>query len=408
MNTTSKLKAYKSGDYTYIYIYFKYKGNVIRINTKKEYKKGYHKQDLYYNTKMDGYELKNLQIHNLQAKVNMFISDRLQFFGGKITQKECIEYLNSGKHGFIQTNINLNVQNNPKEKTFYEYLIEYWEKRKESGKRTTAKEFKTIAGRIQRFDEYRGRKTYFQDLNFTWSDEFYLWAKKNYTEGTIGKHYTTMYTAINHYYKRKDELSINLSDKFKDKEFRHGGISRNESNPLTYEQREILFNHRFEDKKMEKVRKMMCIQAYTGIRHSDLDKLKPEMFDNDTLKFKPQKTTTYKYNVVVEQPLLPQAKEILEEVNYDTSTYKIANQNYNPKIREIIKTLAEKYEDRGFDKLKGFSSHNLRDTYISIAVEKGVNFKSILKFVGQSSYTIMDRYIKLSPDFERREADKMK
>ena len=70
--------------------------------------------------------------------------------------------------------------------------------------------------------------------------------------------------------------------------------------------------------------------------------------------------------------------------------------------------LAEKYEDKGFDKIKDFSSHNLRDTYISIAVERGVNFKSILKFVGQSSYTIMDRYIKLTTDFERKEADKMK
>jgi len=357
---------------------------------------------------MDGYELKNLQIHNLQAKVNKYISDTLQFFGGKITQKECVEYLNSGKHGVIQTNIPLNAQNNPNEKSFYEYLIEYWEKRKESGKRTTAKEFKTVANRIQRFDEYRGQKTYFKDLNFTWSDAFYMWAKQHYSEGTIGKHYTTMYTAIYSFYKRRDEIDIELSDKFRDEEFRHGGISRNEANPLTSEQRDILFNHRFEDKKLEKVRKMMCIQAFTAIRHSDLDKLRPDMFDNDTLCFKPQKTKTKKYKIVVEQPLLPQAKELLSEVDYNTSCYKIANQNYNPIIRKVIEALAEKYEEKGFDKIKDFSSHNLRDTYISIAVERGVNFKSILKFVGQSSYAIMDRYIKLSSDFERREVYKMK
>ena len=408
MNTTSQLKAYDSGKYTYIYIYYKYKGNPIRINTKKEYKKGYHRKDLYYNTKMEGYELLNLEIHNLQTKVNYFISIELNNWNPNINQKACVEYLNTEKFTSLTPDIRLNVQNNPQEKTFYEHLIKYWESRKESGKRQTAKEFKTIANRIQRFDEYRGKKTYFKDLNFTWSDAFYLWAQQHYTEGTIGKHYTTMYTAINNYYKRRDELDIELSDKFRDEEFRHGGISRNDANPLTSEQRDILFSHRFEDEKLEKVRKMMCIQAFTAVRHSDLDKLRPEMFDNDTLRFKPQKTKTNKYKVVVEQPLFSQAKELLEEVDYNTSCYKIANQNYNPIIREVIVALAEKYEDKGFDKIKDFSSHNLRDTYISIAVERGVNFKSILKFVGQSSYTIMDRYIKLTTDFERKEADKMK
>lgn len=357
---------------------------------------------------MDGYELLNQQIQNLQAKVNYFISIELSNWNPNINQTACVEYLNTEKFTSLTPDIKLNASNRPQDKSLFEYLTDYYEGRKDSGKRQTAKEFLTIANRIRAYDDYRGETTYFQDLNFTWSDNFYLWAKQHYTEGTIGKHYTTFYTAINSYYKRRDELGLEISDKFKDKEFRHGGISRNKPNPLTFEQREILFNHRFDDKRLEKVRKMMCIQAYTAIRHSDLDKLRPEMFENGILIFEPVKTNTNKYTVEVEQPLLPQAIGLLKEVNFDTSTYKIANQNYNPKIREVLLALANEYKDKGFEKLTDFSSHNLRDTYISIAVQKGVNFKSILKFVGQSSYAIMDRYIKLTNDFERLEADKMR
>ncbi len=53
------------------------------------------------------------------------------------------------------------------------------------------------------------------------------------------------------------------------------------------------------------------------------------------------------------------------------------------------------------------TSHNFRDTFISQSVQGGVNFKSILQWVGQSSYTIMDRYIHLSPEFNETEMLKL-
>ena len=66
MNSASVLKHWKSGKYDYIYIYFKYKGNIIRINTKQKFIKGCHKKDLLYNNRMPNYLGLNQEIKNLK------------------------------------------------------------------------------------------------------------------------------------------------------------------------------------------------------------------------------------------------------------------------------------------------------------------------------------------------------
>jgi len=72
-----------------------------------------------------------------------------------------------------------------------------------------------------------------------------------------------------------------------------------------------------------------------------------------------------------------------------------------------LKILAEKEEYKELKFKTDHTSHNFRDTFISLAVIKGVNWKSILKWVGQSSYSIMDRYIHLTKPFEESEMKKM-
>jgi len=97
----------------------------------------------------------------------------------------------------------------------------------------------------------------------------------------------------------------------------------------------------------------------------------------------------------------------LEEVNNDTSCYKMTNQAYNRAIEDLLKILAGKEEYKGLKFKTNHTSHNFRDTFISLAVIKSVNWKSILKWVGQSSYSIMDRYIHLTKPFEESEMKKM-
>ena len=166
-----------------------------------------------------------------------------------------------------------------------------------------------------------------------------------------------------------------------------------------------LYNYKFDNQHLETVRKMILLQCFIGMRFDDIKRIRPENIQNNFLVFTPKKTE--RHDVEVEQPLNPYSKALLEEVNFDTSCYKMQNQPYNRSIGELLKAITEKEEFKNLKFKTDHTSHNFRDTFISLAVTKGVNWKSILKWVGQSSYRIMDRYIHLSKPFEESEMKKL-
>jgi integrase len=293
-------------------------------------------------------------------------------------------------------------------KSLADYIEEFYERRKKlSHPRGTVKEFKTLLNRVKKFDdEKRTDRTFLKDINITWSDEFEVWLKESgYAEGTIEKTYTLLVTVLNHLWEIKDEQNIEMTDKFKSKRFKRGEKSKNKPNPLTEEQVMALYNYKFDNQHLETVRKMILLQCFIGMRFDDIKRIRPENIQNNFLVFTPKKTE--RHDVEVEQPLNPYSKALLEEVNFDTSCYKMQNQPYNRSIGELLKAIAEKEEFKNLKFKTDHTSHNFRDTFISLAVTKGVNWKSILKWVGQSSYRIMDRYIHLSKPFEESEMKKL-
>ena len=52
-----------------------------------------------------------------------------------------------------------------------------------------------------------------------------------------------------------------------------------------------------------------------------------------------------------------------------------------------------------------FTSHNMRDTFISNAVMKKISWKTIIEWVGQRDYKMMDRYVKTTKGFEEKEME---
>jgi site-specific recombinase XerD len=296
------------------------------------------------------------------------------------------------------------------QKNLVHYIEEYYNWRKKLGHAAgTVKEFKTVMNRVKSFDDDKNRITFLKDINLVWSDEFEMWmTEQGYSSGTIEKTYTILKTVLYHYYERRKQLNIQLSEEFTYKSFKRGKKSRNAPNPMTLEQVMFLFNYRFsgDEKHFESVRKMVMIQCFTGCRYDDIKKFRPQNFEEKGwLKFTPTKTT--KHDINVAQPLNKYAVALFKEVEYNTSTYKMQNQPYNRAIKSMLESLALKEECKILKFKTNHTTHNFRDTFISQAVQSGINFKSILQWVGQSSYAIMDRYIHLSPEFNRREMIKL-
>ena len=48
-----------------------------------------------------------------------------------------------------------------------------------------------------------------------------------------------------------------------------------------------LYNHKFDLKNQEVIRKMILIQCFTGVRYDDIKRIRPENIESDFLIFTP-------------------------------------------------------------------------------------------------------------------------
>jgi integrase len=276
----------------------------------------------------------------------------------------------------------------------------------------TIKEFKSLQNRLKAYDDYKKKKTMFENINLSWADDFEFFLKNvatytrneieiiGYNNSTVGKSFTILITILYFFYNRRKQLQIELSDDFKIKStsgsqngFKRGKKAINAANPLTKAQLETLYFHEFQPKHLQRTKDRFLWQSYTGIRYVDAFTITKAMITEGKgwLRFIPSKTS--RYDVKVEQPLSPVALEILQKYDNDITKLNITNQAYNRELKEMFTILQEKYPD--LDYQIDYGTYASRDTFISMAVAGHADWKSILLWVGQSSYKIMDRYIKI-------------
>ncbi|MCX6247154.1 MAG: hypothetical protein NTW10_05425 [Bacteroidetes bacterium] len=407
MNTNSKLKVFKSNGYEYLYVYFKLGKNILRIPTNEKIIKGKMMKDLLFSTTVDNAERKNRALAELKQKVDDYIAVKSREYYPVISQTECKKFLQerymrgdlmSGKRYIPLAPIQVT------KKTLTNYVEDYIQHRKKNNTpRNTLKEFTTLLHRLTNFDIYKKSPTYLADINMTWSDDFEAFLTPKYQSGTIEKTYTILITVLYHYYERKEEAGLDLTDKFTIKNFKRGTKSRNMANPLTIEQFKTLYKHKFDEDYLEKTRIRFCLQCSTGLRFGDIHRITPEMINSNRIIIEPAKTKKYEIKAVID--MNQYSKKILELLDYNTKSLKIENAPYNRNIKAMFKVMQEKYPDMKYQ--ANYGSHNGRDTFISTAVQAGVDYKTILIWTGQSSYSIMDRYIKPTDEYKAGQMSKV-
>lgn len=84
---------------------------------------------------------------------------------------------------------------------------------------------------------------------------------------------------------------------------------------------------------------------------------------------------------------------------------KTTNQAYNKELKVMFNEIRAKHPDLKFGV---YGTHSGRDTFITMCAQAGVDWKSILGWVGQSSYATMDRYIDLDDDYQKEQMKKLK
>jgi hypothetical protein len=280
-----------------------------------------------------------------------------------------------------------------------EYFDEYVEYRKANGAaRGTWKEFTTVKNRLKKYEKHTGKKLFFQDMTLTFSDGFSVWMNGiPYNSSTVEKTFTVLKTFLKHYYKRRNELKIQLDDSFKDEDFKKGKKKPNEANPLSYNEFIELTKKKFSTPVLEKTKDRFVLQCSTGLRYSDLDKITPDRIIKGRIVINPVKTEEVKDENTIYIDLNKYSRAILKKYGNDTSSLKISNQKYNNNLEDMFVEL----------KWKKRTSHNGRDTFISICVLKKVPLEVILSWTGQGSYSVLKRYIKVPDEYRKKEMNRI-
>lgn len=236
----------------------------------------------------------------------------------------------------------------------------------------TQKNFKTILKHIKKFSEETNYILSVFSINHNFMIEFAKYKLSTSKNNHIIQILKRIKTMINYgirvnKYKLKD-IEIYDINNLGFKKYNTQSIS------LSKAELQLLINHHFKNKSLEKASDIFVFMCLTGQRYNYyLNYCKSEYFFNDRF----WKFTQKKGTVNVRVPLLPKAIEILKKYKYQIPF--LSNQKMNKKIKELIKLIGlnrvinynlmqgNEVQNRSSIISEDISCHDSRSTFITLA-----------------------------------------
>ena len=166
------------------------------------------------------------------------------------------------------------------------------------------------------------------------------------------------------------------------------------------------------------VRDNFCFSCFTGLRFSDIDKLRKMHLKNNYIEIKTDKTKDF-----LKIPLNKYAIEILNRYT-DHSIDRplptgISNCKTNLYLKEVGE-LAGLTEIVSLEKFSGsqkvvinkpkyelISSHTARRTFVTLALEKGMRAEVVMAMTGHKDYKTFKKYIKITDKVMENEMNRI-
>jgi len=307
---------------------------------------------------------------------------------------------------------------------FLDFLI-----KTSNNKQSTLKSFKVVRKNLQDYQKTKKTVLTFESIDIDFYNSFVDYLKKptksknksgvtvtkaGLSQNTIGTRIKILKTFLS----EANDRNIIVSTDYKKKSFKvlkevTNSIYLTESELMqmyrietTPESLEILrkeFNANKLPEYLAKVRDLFLIGCYTGLRFSDLSKLKKENISNDnTINVKTIKTNQ---NIVI--PMHPIVRDIFEKYNYQLPRA-ISNQKYNEYLKDVAKIaginelITKDITKGGFkvsqttEKYNMVTSHTARRSFATNAFLMDVPSISIMLITGHATESAFMKYIKMS------------
>ena len=167
---------------------------------------------------------------------------------------------------------------------------------------------------------------------------------------------------------------------------------------LTQQELETLWQYDFtKNDRYQKARDIFCLQAYTGLRWSDVKRLGRQHITENVVRM-----TAFKTKKPIVVPLQPKALKVLERFNYEMP--EVTEQEVNRVIKEACKIAGidssievaiyqgGKKTFTKVEKWKKVSTHTAVKTFITHCAEKGISPKVVATITGKTVDVILRHY----------------
>lgn len=160
---------------------------------------------------------------------------------------------------------------------------------------------------------------------------------------------------------------------------------------LTEDEITVINNYEPENERERSVKRIFMIEALTGARHSDAERLAPENITNSELRYVPQKTTSCVISLPAHK-LLPKYLVSTKEVSLAAFNYILRDICRKCGINERIAIFRHGENTTG-EKWEYVSSHTGRRSFATNLFLRNVDITIIQRFMGHSDPKITQGYI---------------
>ena len=286
--------------------------------------------------------------------------------------------------------------------TLFQFIETEFLPEQEKNAYTTRKALASVFNHLKTYaTEKRGGLLHYEDLNFRFFADFQKWlheSPRNHSIDTAGKTIKRIKQIMRAAHQRRYHINTDFTGVRTE-------TAKTSKFALTFEELEQLYALDLTgNPRLEKVRDLFLIGAYTGLRFSDFTRIKPEYIeqvDGETILT----ITAAKTGQVVSMPLFPIPAAILRK--YDYQTPKVSNQKMNDYLKELGKlagmnekmfvtnTAGGKRSEAVFSKWERLTTHVARRSFATNFYRDGVQVAVLMKITGHTTERQFMAYISI-------------
>lgn len=283
--------------------------------------------------------------------------------------------------------VSLNELKNEAAESRKHSLVEFMEKEIKENKSISTGTRRVYISCLHRLKQFR-KKIYFEDITYSFLIGFeeYLRSMK-LNNNSIAKHMKTIRTMINRAY---NYGIIQNADHFRNYKFKKEPTSRTY---LTPEELEKIENITFSKKNLDYVKDMYLFSVYTGLRFSDVKRVKSsDIQDIEGKKYLviTMKKTKEPLRLPISQLFNGKSIDIIKKHSSEKNGV-IFNKYDNEEANRILKSVADHAGISG----KNLTFHTARHTTATYLIYKGVPLAVVQKILGHTSISTTQIYAKV-------------